>query len=58
MIETQISQIAATIPRNYSGEIPGQPKNSLENVNGAADQWKRDVVQLTKNVEPLPKVNR
>ena len=38
MIETQISQIYAAIPGNQSGKIPGQPENSLENVNAAADQ--------------------
>ena len=38
MIETQISQIAPAIPGNQSGKIPGQPENSLENVNAAADQ--------------------
>jgi hypothetical protein len=33
----------------------GQPKS----VNVAADQWRRKgCVQWTKNVEPLPKVNR
>jgi len=38
MIETQISQIAAAIPRNQSRKIPGQPENSLKNVNAAAYQ--------------------
>ena len=28
MIETQIAQIAAAIPVNNMGKIPGQPKNS------------------------------
>ena len=37
MIKTQISQIAAAIPGNQSGKIPGLPKNSLENVNIATD---------------------
>ena len=38
MIETQISQIAATIPIDHSGKTSGQPENSLENVNVATDQ--------------------
>ena len=37
MIETQIAQIAAAIPINHSGKIPGQLENSLENVHAAAD---------------------
>ena len=28
MIETQTAQIAAAIPINHSGKIPGQPENS------------------------------
>ena len=52
MIETQIAQIATTIPINHSGKILGQPENSLEFVNAATDQsW-------TINVEPLPNVNQ
>ena len=38
MIETQISQIAAAIPIGHLGKPPGQPKNSLENVDAATDQ--------------------
>ena len=33
MIETKLAQIAAAIPINNEGKIPGQPENSLENVN-------------------------
>ena len=33
MIETKLAQIAASIPVNNEGKIPGQPKNSLEKVN-------------------------
>ena len=33
MIETKLAQIAAAIPINNEGKIPGQPKNSLEKVN-------------------------
>jgi hypothetical protein len=32
MIETQLAQIAATIPINSEGKILGQPKNSFEKV--------------------------
>ena len=38
MIETQIAQIAAAIPINHSGKIPGQPKNSPEFVHAVAEQ--------------------
>ena len=38
MIEIQISQIAAAIPGNQSGKIPGQPENSFKNVNAVVDQ--------------------
>ena len=38
MIETQISQIAATIPVDHSGKTTGQPEKSLENVHVAIDQ--------------------
>jgi hypothetical protein len=33
MIETKLAQIAASIPVNNKGKIPGQPENSLEKVN-------------------------
>ena len=32
IIETKLAQIAASIPVNNEGKIPGQPKNSLEKV--------------------------
>ena len=32
MIETQLAQIAVTIPIDSSGKIPAQPENSRENV--------------------------
>jgi hypothetical protein len=38
MIETQIAEIAATIPVNHSGKIPGQLENSPEFVHAAAEQ--------------------
>ena len=38
MIETQIAQIAAAIPVNHSGKIPGQPENSPEFVHAATEQ--------------------
>ena len=38
MIETEISQIAATIPIDHLGKTLGQPENSLENVNTVVDQ--------------------
>jgi len=33
MIETKWAQIAASIPVNNEGKIPGQPKDSFEKVN-------------------------
>ena len=38
MIETQISQITATIPVNHLGKTSGQLEKSLKNVHAAADQ--------------------
>ena len=38
MIETQIAQIAATIPINHSGKIPRQPENSPKFVHAATEQ--------------------
>jgi hypothetical protein len=38
MIETRIAQIAAVIPVNNTGKIPGQPENSPEFVHTATDQ--------------------
>jgi len=59
MIETQITQIAAAIPIDNTGNTPGQPKNSFEFINAAIDLSRRKgLVRRTKNVEPLPKVNR
>ena len=36
-IETQIAQIAASIPISNTGEIPGQPENSPKFVHVATD---------------------
>ena len=33
MIETQLAQIAASLPAVESGKIPGQPKSPVENVS-------------------------
>ena len=33
MIETKLAQIAAAVPVNNEGKIPGQLENSLEKVN-------------------------
>ena len=33
MIESKLAQIAAVIPVNNEGKIPGQPENSIEKVN-------------------------
>ena len=38
MIETQITQIAAAIPVNNTGKIPGQPENSPEFVHVTSEQ--------------------
>jgi hypothetical protein len=44
MIETQISQIVATILVDHSRKTSGQLEKSLENVNAIADQWRRGLV--------------
>ena len=33
MIETQLAQIAASLPAVESGKIPGQPESPIENVS-------------------------
>ena len=33
MIETQLAQIAASLPTVENGKIPGQPKSPVENVS-------------------------
>ena len=33
MIETQLAQIAASLPAVESGKIPGQPESPVENVS-------------------------
>lgn len=38
MIETQMAQIAASIPVNDTGKIPGQPEPSSEFVHAATGQ--------------------
>ena len=38
IIETQIAQIAAAIPVNNTGKIPGQPENSPGFVHATAEQ--------------------
>ena len=38
MIGTQIAQIAAAIPVNHSGKIPGQHENSPKFVHTATEQ--------------------
>jgi hypothetical protein len=38
MIEIKLAQIAASIPVNNEGKIPGQPENSLERVNAVTSR--------------------
>jgi hypothetical protein len=38
MIETQLAQVAAAVPVNNAGKIPGQPENSSKFVHVAADE--------------------
>jgi hypothetical protein len=33
MLETQLTQLATTVPFAEIGKIPGQPESSLENIN-------------------------
>ena len=52
MIETKLAQIAAAIPINNEGKIPGQPKNSLEKVNAVTTRGgksTRDPPNLNNN---------
>ena len=39
MIETQLAQIAASLPIIESGKIPGQPKGLVENVSMVSTGW-------------------
>ena len=39
MIETQLAQIASSIPVANSGKIPGQPKAPVENVSMVSTGW-------------------
>ena len=39
MIETQLAQIAASLPTIESGKIPGQPESSVENVSMVSTRW-------------------
>src|SRR6185312_16818672 len=39
MIETQLAQIAASLPAVESGKIPGQPETPVENVSMVSTEW-------------------
>ena len=39
MTETQLAQIAATIPVSESGRIPGQPESPIETANMVSTGW-------------------
>ena len=39
MIETQLSQIAASLPAIENGKIPGQPEAPVENVSMVSTRW-------------------
>ena len=39
MIETQLAQIAASLPAAESGKIPGQPESLVENVSMVSTGW-------------------
>ena len=39
MIETQLAQIAASLPAVENKKIPGQPETSVENVSMASTGW-------------------
>ena len=41
MIETQLAQIATTIPIDSNGKIPAQPKNSCEKVNAVVARGRK-----------------
>jgi hypothetical protein len=39
MIETQLAQIAASLPAVENGKIPGQPETTVENVSMVSTGW-------------------
>ena len=39
MLETQLAQIAASLPAVESGKIPGQPETPVENVSMVSTRW-------------------
>jgi hypothetical protein len=39
MIETQLAQLAASLPSSESGGIPGQPEPSRDNVGVISTRW-------------------
>ena len=39
MIETQLAQIAASLPAVESGKIPGQHETAIENVSMLSTRW-------------------
>ena len=56
MIETQIAQIAASIPVTNIERIPGQPETSTKFVHATTEEWRKEKsCQRTINVEPLSK---
>ena len=50
MFETQLAQIAATIPAYDFGKIPGQPEISFEDVNAV-------ITRDNKSIRDLPYPN-
>ena len=39
MIETQLAQIAVTVPVSETGKIPGQPESPVETANMVSTGW-------------------
>jgi hypothetical protein len=39
MIETQLAQLAASLPSSESGGIPGQPETTREHVSAISTRW-------------------
>ena len=52
MIETQLAQIAASLPAVESGKIPGQPESPVENASMVSTGRGNCNTQFTKGHKP------
>ena len=54
MIETQLAQIAATVPVSESEKIPGQPESPVEIANMVSTGWGNPNLPLKLQIWCLP----